>query len=68
MCLIPLFFLVRKKNMEIGEIIIALGAFGLALWYLYRKFVVTKGCSCGNKSCSSASSGKYSAADPGKND
>ncbi len=39
--------------MHLWEILMSLGVFCLALWYLYRKFVATGGCSCGG-SCSEA--------------
>ncbi len=34
--------------MKLWEIGLAVGLFAAALYYLYRKFIVSKGCMCGN--------------------
>ncbi len=31
----------------------------IAVWYLYRKLVVNKGCSCGSSSSCAGKTGKY---------
>jgi len=42
--------------MKTWEVILSLVVFAGALYYLYRKIVVTRGCSCGNSGCRSAES------------
>lgn len=37
--------------MEYLNILIPLAIVAVAVWYLYRKIIVTKGCSCGSSSC-----------------
>ncbi len=37
--------------MEILDYLLTGGVVAVAFWYLYRKFVVSKGCSCGSSSC-----------------
>jgi hypothetical protein len=34
--------------MKFYEIVLAVGMFAAALYYLYRKFIVSRGCTCGN--------------------
>jgi hypothetical protein len=34
--------------MKFYEIVLAIGLFAGAVYYLYRKFTVSKGCMCGN--------------------
>ncbi len=63
MCLVPPVFFGEEYSMEFAEIIIAVGAFGLAAWYLYRKIVVTKGCSCGKSGCCSTGNDKLCSVD-----
>lgn len=38
--------------MHLWEMFLAIGVFVCALWYLCKKLILTKGCSCGNsKNC-----------------
>ncbi|HIP83019.1 MAG TPA: hypothetical protein EYH19_05525 [Desulfocapsa sulfexigens] len=43
--------------MKLWDLVFTVAIVVIAVWYLYRKFVVNKGCSCGS-SCSNAKSGK----------
>jgi hypothetical protein len=37
--------------MELLNILIPLAVVAVAVWYLYRKIIVRKGCSCGSSDC-----------------
>ena len=37
--------------MQLWDILLTGGVVALAVWYLYRKFVIQGGCSCGNGRC-----------------
>ena len=43
--------------MELWDILVTGAIVVIAVWYLYRKIVVNKGCSCGSSSCA-AKTGK----------
>ncbi len=41
--------------MKFWDILLTGTVVAVAVWYLYRKFVVSKGCSCGSGCCSNKS-------------
>ena len=53
--------------MQIWDIIATGAIVVVAVWYLYRKFVVSKGCSCAN-SCSGCSSKSVNVCDESAKD
>lgn len=57
---LPCFFVEnehRKEDiMEILDYLLTGAIVVVALWYLYRKIVVNKGCGCGASSCGSGNS------------
>lgn len=44
--------------MDIFDLLLTGGVVAVALWYLYRKLVRQKGCSCGSGGCGARTCGK----------
>jgi len=44
--------------MELWDILVTGAIVVIAVWYLYRKIVVSKGCSCGTSSSCAAKTGR----------